>query len=142
GAAAFQITNATPGQTGSKCILVTSTSTDAGVVKLYLARLGADGLENNITVSTEIGTGGTFNSCAGFVAEAPALPAESLATVAAEHSAYSSGVLPWTTTGTPGESKSYRVTWVFDTTGLTQTQVDALQGKSASADVVWELQTS
>ena len=141
GAAAFQITNATPGQTGSKCILVTSTSTTAGVVKLYLARLGADGLENNITVSTEIGSGGTFNSCAGFVAERPALPAASLATVAAQFAGYSTGVLPWTTTGTPGETKSYRVTWVFDTTGLTQTQIDALQGKSASADVVWELQT-
>ena len=40
-----------------------------------------------------------------------------------------------------GESKTYRFTWVFDTTGLSQEDIDALQGKSVSADVIWELQT-
>jgi hypothetical protein len=143
GAAAFQITNATPGQTGSKCITVTSTSSAPGVVKLYLARVGAQGLENNITVSTEIGTGGSFGSCTGFVPDSAALPAQTLASAGAQYADYSTGVLPWTTTGAAsGESKSYRVTWVFETSGMTQTAVDALQGKSVSADVVWELQTS
>ena len=143
GAAAFQISNLTPGQTGSKCITVTSTSSTAGVVKLYVARVGAQGLENNITVSTEIGTGGSFGSCTGFVPEGAALPALSLAVAGAQYSNYATGVLPWTTAGVAaGESKSYRVTWVFQTGGLTQAAIDALQGKSASADVVWELQTS
>jgi hypothetical protein len=143
GAAAFQIQNATPGQTGSRCIKVTSTSSVPGVVKLYIARVGAQGLENNITVSTEIGTGGSFGSCTGFVADGAGLPALTLAVAGAQYSDYSTGVLPWTTTGAAdGESKSYRVTWVFQTTGLTQAAIDALQGKSVSADVVWELQTS
>ena len=143
GAAAFQIANVTPGQTGSRCITVTSTSSVPGIVKLYVARVGAQGLENNITVSTEIGTGGSFGSCTGFVADGAALPALSLAVAGAQYSNYSTGVLPWTTAGVAsGESKSYRVTWVFQTGGLTQTEIDALQGKSASADVVWELQTS
>ena len=145
GTAAFQIANVVPGGTGSKCIVVTSTSSVPGVVKIYLARLGAQGLENNITVSTEIGTGGSFANCTGFVRDpaTPALPALSLALAASQFSTYSTGVLPWTTSGiSSGESKTYRVTWVFDTNGLSQTAIDALQGKSVSADVVWELQTS
>lgn len=142
GTAAFQIRDAVPGQSGSRCIEVTSTSSVAGLVKMYLARLGADGLESNIKVTTEIGTGGSFGSCATFVADLPPLPASTLAEAAATYTNYSTGGLPWATTGnTSGESKSYRVTWVFDTSGMTQAQIDALQGKSVSADVVWELQT-
>ncbi len=142
GTAAFQITHVTPGQTGSKCITVTSTSSNAGVVKMYLTRLGAQGLESNIIITPEIGTGGGFASCVGFVSES-ALPPQSLLAVSTLASNYATGVLPWTTTGAAsGESKTYRVTWTFSTTGLDQGQIDALQGKSVSADVVWELQTS
>ena len=141
GAAAFQVLNATPGQTGTHCIKVTSTSTIPGVVKIYIARLGAQGLETNITISTQIGTGGSFASCAGFTPTA-SLPAMSLSSAAATISNYTTGVLPWTTTGTSGESKTYQVTWKFDTTGLSQTDIDALQGKSVSVDAVWELQTN
>jgi hypothetical protein len=141
GAAAFQIVNATPGQTGSKCIKVSSTSTVPGIVKIYVARLGAQGLENNITISTQIGTGGSFASCNGFVPSS-SLPAMSLNSAAATISSYATGVLPWTTTGVAGESRTYDVTWTFDTSGLSQTAIDALQGKSVSADVVWELQTN
>ncbi|MFB2580461.1 hypothetical protein ACEXQD_04355 [Herbiconiux sp. P15] len=143
GAAAFQITNVTPGQTGSQCIRVTSTSSVPGTVKLYVDRLGAQGLENNILISTEIGDGGTFGSCTTFVPSEAALPPVSLATAAADYVDFATGVLPWTTTGdTAGEFKTYRVSWTFDTTGLTQVEIDALQGKSVSADVVWELQSN
>jgi hypothetical protein len=141
GAAAFQIQNVTPGQTGSRCLKVTSDSTVPGIVKTYVARLGAQGLENNITIATQIGTGGTFASCTGFVPET-SLPAMSLSSAAATISNYSTGVLPWTTTGVSGETKTYKVTWAFDTTGLSQVAIDALQGKSVSADVVWELQSN
>src|ERR1019366_1023268 len=55
GVAGFQVQNVTPGHSGSHCIKVTSTSTVPGVVKVYIARLGAQGLENNITVATQIG---------------------------------------------------------------------------------------
>ncbi|AMM20170.1 hypothetical protein AX769_08315 [Frondihabitans sp. PAMC 28766] len=141
GAAAFTVLNVTPGQTGSRCIKVTSTSTVPGIVKTYIARLGAQGLENNITIATQEGSGGSFASCSGFVATS-SLPAMPLATAAATITNYSTGVLPWATTGVSGESKTYEVTWTFDTTGLSQTAIDALQGKSVSADVVWELQSN
>lgn len=144
GAAAFQISNVVPGQSGEKCITVTSTSSVAGEVRMYMARLGADGLENTVKLSLELGTGGSFaGGCASFV---PAIPDVTdpipVSTLAALYADYATGGLPWTTTGDEaGESRTYRVTWVFDTTGLTQTEVDGLQGKSVSADVVWELQT-
>ncbi len=142
GLAGFSVSNVLPGDTGTRCIAVTSTSSVAGVVKTYLARLGADGLENNITIATESGTGGSFDSCTGFVADPGADPADSIETIAATNNSYATGVLPWATTGNAeGESKTYRFTWVFDTTGLSQEDIDALQGKSVSADVIWELQT-
>ncbi len=143
GVAGISIINAVPGQSGSKCIVVTSTSSTPGTVKTFIERVGAQGLENNILISFEKGTGGTFANCTGFVADEPPLPAATLALAGANFSTYATGALPWVTTGnSSGESKTYRVSWVFSTTGLSQTAIDALQGKSASADVVWELQTN
>ncbi|CAN5224857.1 hypothetical protein BH09ACT6_BH09ACT6_16040 [soil metagenome] len=140
GAAAFRVSGVLPGQTGEKCIVVTSDSTVAGEVRLYVDTLGAQGLENNITVSLQEGTGGSFSDCTGFAADTT-LPAQSLAAIAASHNNYATGGLPWATTGTAGEHKTYKATWTFDVTGLTQPEIDALQGKSVSADVAWELQT-
>ncbi|MFC5501328.1 hypothetical protein ACFPJ4_03625 [Lysinimonas soli] len=143
GAAAFRVSGVVPGQTGSRCIVVTSESTVPGEVRMYVDTIGAQGLENNITISMESGSGGSFANCTGFVPDAPPVgPALSLAAAAASSNSYATGILPWATTGTPGETKTYRATWTFDVTGLTQTQIDALQGKSASADVVWELQST
>ena len=142
GVAGFSVTNALPGDTGERCITVTSKSSVAGVVKVYLARLGDDGLENNITMSAQTGTGGAFASCDGFVADGPAGAPRTLDELSTVASSYATGMHPWSTTGnSAGESKTYRFAWEFNTDGLTQAQVDALQGKSVSADVVWELQT-
>jgi hypothetical protein len=141
GAAAFRISGVVPGQTGSKCLVVTSQSTVPGEVRVYVANLGAQGLQSNITVSLQVGTGGSFADCTGF-APTVTLPPLSLETIDSGINSYATGVLPWDTAGTPGETKVYRATWTFDVTGLTQAQIDALQGKSVSVDVVWELQSS
>lgn len=141
GVAAFQITNVTPGQTGSNCLLVTSHSTLPGVVKTYIARLGASGLQDYIIITMGGGTGGTFNNCTGFVPDGVPVTAP-LSAAAAVYANYATGGLPWTTTGTSGETRSYKVSWTFDTSSLTQAQIDALQGKTVSADVVWELQSN
>jgi hypothetical protein len=140
GGAMFALTNLTPGATGSKCIVVTATSTVTGVVKTYVQALTAGGLENNITVSIQQGTGGSFADCAGFSATAT-VAAQPLATLFASNGTYGNGVLPWSK-GTGAQSKTYMFTWLFDTTGLTQTQIDALQGTSVSANFEWELQNS
>lgn len=142
GVAAFQITNVTPGATGSNCLLVTSHSTLPGVVKTYVARLGASGLQDYIIITMDSGTGGSFANCVGFVPDGPPADTASLTAAAATFSNYATGGQPWTTTGTSGETRSYRVRWTFDTASMTQAQIDALQGKSVSVDVVWELQSN
>ncbi len=60
---------------------------------------------------------------------------------AATYNSYAVGVLPWAVAaGT--SSKTYKISWVFDTTGLDQAGIDALQGKAASMNIEWEMQNN
>jgi hypothetical protein len=143
GSAAFHVENLVPGQTGTKCIVVTSNSNVAGEVRSYTQNLStASGLEDRIFFQVEQGTGGSFNDCTGFTPLAGALPAAALSTLATVNHDYATGGARWATTGTPGETHSYRGTWTFNTTGMTQQQIDALQGSRVSVDLVWELQSN
>lgn len=143
GVAGFTVENIVPGQTGEKCIVVTSSSNVAGQVRAYVQNLSTSGpgLENYIKLQVERGTGGNFNDCAGFTPDPGTLPEQSLVTLSQVNNDYASGGAVWDTAGTPGENKVYRGSWVFDTTGLTQQQIDGLQGARTSIDLVWELQT-
>jgi hypothetical protein len=144
GAAAFTVEQLTPGDTGSKCIVVTSNSNVAGEVRSYTENLSISGsdMSPHILLKIEQGTGGSFNDCTGFVPSPGALPAASLATLNTVNHDYATGGARWTTTGTPGETHSYRGTWTFDTTGMTQQEVDSLQSSRVSVDLVWELQSN
>jgi hypothetical protein len=143
GRAGFTVTNLVPGQTGQRCIVVTSGSNVPGEVRSYVENLSgsAQGLEDHILLRVERGTGGNFESCDGFTPLPGALPARSLSELAEENYDYATGGAPWETTGTPGESMTYRGTWTFDTSTLTQREVDALQGAQVSIDLVWELRS-
>ena len=142
GAAMFQVQNVVPGQTGQKCILVTARSSVPGLVKLYTADLAADGLQDYVKVTIQQGTGGTFGDCTGFVATATEA-SQSLSQLAADHTSYGTGILPWSTAGVPtGESATYKVSWVFDVGSLDQAAVDDLQGHSTSINFTWELQNT
>jgi hypothetical protein len=145
GVAAFSATNLVPGSTGAKCIVVTSTASVPGEVRSYVTNLSSSGatLGDRITFKLESGTGGSFNNCTGFVANGAVEPSTPITTVAAARHDYATGGHPWATTGVAaGESRTYKGTWTFDTTGLTQQQVDALQGSSLSADLVWEFRSN
>jgi hypothetical protein len=142
GAAAFTVENIVPGQTGQKCIVVTSNSNVAGEVRAYTANLiTAKGLEDRIYFDLEQGTGGSFNDCTGFTPTANEVPEYPLSTLATVNRDFTSGGASWKTAGTPGETQSYRGTWRFDTTGLGQDAVNALQGARVGIDLVWELQS-
>lgn len=143
GRAGFTEENLVPGQTGEKCIVVTSNSNVAGEVRAYVEHLSgsAVGLEDRITLRVERGTGGTFDNCTGFTPVPGALPAQTLRTLTEVNHDYATGGAIWPTTGTVGESQTYRGTWTFNTTGMTQQQIDALQGARVSIDLVWELQS-
>jgi hypothetical protein len=142
GAAAFTVENMVPGQTGQKCIVVTSQSNVEGEVRAYTQNLiTSRGLEDRIFFDLEQGTGGSFNDCTGFTPTANTVPELPLSELAAVNRNFETGGASWETEGTPGETQSYRGTWRFDTTGMTQEQVDALQGARAGIDLVWELQS-
>lgn len=142
GTARFQAANLVPDATDTKCIKVTATATVPGVVKGYALHLlsSPQGLEDHILISVRAGSGGGFNSCTGFTADETLLTGMPLSTLAT-FSDYAHGMGGWNVSaGT--QSRTYEVTWRFDTTGLTQSQLDALQGAQTGIDIQWELQSS
>ncbi|GAA4660768.1 hypothetical protein [Arthrobacter cryoconiti] len=144
GRAAFTVNNLVPNQTGQKCIVVTSNSSVAGEVRTYIQNLAKSpqGLDDHLKMTMELGTGGTFNDCTGFTPTSAPIVAQPLSTLATANGDFAHGGTSWQTAGTPGESKSYRATWTFDTTTMTQSEIDALQGAQTSVDLVWELQSN
>ncbi|WP_022881993.1 hypothetical protein [Gryllotalpicola ginsengisoli] len=143
GAAAFDVTNLVPGQSGEKCIVVTSNSNVAGVVKDYAANVSSTtGLAEHIDFMMQAGTGGSFNSCEGFQATSTGDTFAPMSTVAASSYDYDHGGHVWSVSGSAPESRTYKVSWKFDTTGMTQQQIDALQGTGFTADLVWEFRTT
>lgn len=145
GSARFQVTNMLPGQTDTKCITVTANATSAGTVKAYVVNsvASSSGLEDYIDITVNTGDGGSFASCTGFVAHTtgnPLVDQVPLSTLALANS-YANGVGGWAVSaGT--QSRTYQVTWTFDTTGLTQSQIDQFQGTHTGIDLQWELQSS
>jgi hypothetical protein len=148
GSARFQVENMVPGQTDTRCIKVTANTSVPGSVRGYLVNPvpSAQGLEDHILISVNSGTGGGFGSCTGFVADSAAVVSVPLSTFFSVNSfeAASATGAPWLVTGgvAGGESKTYQITWTFDTTGMTQSQQDALQGARTGADVQWELRNN
>lgn len=143
GAARFSVQNLVPMATDTKCIKVTATSSVPGLVKFYVDGLGAQGLQDYVHLVIRPGTGGSFASCTGFVADQPATEYDPLSLMATEYTNFATGTMPWTTTGVvSGESKTYEFQWTFDTSTLSQLQIDGLQGKSTALNFVWELQSA
>ena len=142
GAAAFTVENIVPGQTGQKCIVVTSGSNVPGEVRAYTQNLiSSKGLENRIKFDLEQGTGGSFNDCTNFTPTANKIPAMTIAALSTANRDFATGGAAWKTAGAPGETQSYRGTWSFDATGMSQDEVNALQGARVGIDLVWELQS-
>ena len=153
GTARFTGTNLLPNDTQTKCVKVTSTSSEVGHVKMYfLNAIPATpaatpaGMENYIKVTVTSGSGGDFSTCTGFVADvSPAQPIvnnQSLAYLGTNYNTYTNGRGDWLTTGnTGGETRTYRIQWTFDVTGLTEAQTNALMGDTVGMDFEWEIQT-
>lgn len=141
GAARFQAAGMVPGATQTRCITVTATATVPGVVKGYTVNpvLSPAGLQDHIIVGMDWGTGGGFGSCTGFVRGGTVFQADSLTALAAFNN-YGNGAGSWPVTSGV-QSRTYEITWTFDTTGLSQTELDNLQGTQTGIDLQWELQS-
>jgi hypothetical protein len=145
GAARFTVVNMVPGQTETKCIKVTSFASVPGTVKFYLlnAVRSPQRLEEHINFNVAEGNGGGFGSCTGFVPVSVVGAGGTLAQGMDLTTSYASGAGNWVTAGvSSGESRTYQITWTFDTTGLTQAALDGLQGASTGVDVQWEIQNN
>ena len=149
GTARFSVANIKPGQTGQACVTVRSTGTVPGNGRFYVQGVTgtiAPALAPQIQLTVDVGTlpngtgaGATIpSSCAG----APALT-NVLTNVAltALPTSYAASTNSWTLAGGTGvtENRVYRITWTFATTG-TNAGDNLLQGRSAGADFVWEVQ--
>jgi hypothetical protein len=143
GSAMFTVESMVPGQSGENCITVTSNSTVPGQVRTYFQDLttSSPALNDAVRISLERGTGGGFGSCEGFTPAASTGARQPLSGIATTSADFAGGLLPWDTAGTAGEQASYRISWTFDTTGLSQSEIDSLQGSTTSLDTVWELQS-
>ena len=142
GAARFQVANMAPGATDKKCIKVTANTTVPGTVKGYTINpvFPSAALADRILVSVRGGTGGSFADCAGFTASETVMTNASLTQVSQSNN-YGASYGSWAV-GSGASAKTYEITYKFDTTGMTQVEVDDLQGKRAALDFQWELQSN
>ncbi|MDP9820154.1 hypothetical protein [Spirilliplanes yamanashiensis] len=108
GAALFSATNVQPGDTGSKCILVTYTGNATASVRLHVQSLTGT-LGPYVNVVLEQGAGGSSASCASFVPDTTA-PAATMSALAAARPNWAAGFGSWSPTAA-GQTKAYRISW-------------------------------
>jgi hypothetical protein len=143
GAAMFTVTNLLPGDFGSKCIVVSTAVSVPGAVRTYFLNPVAsqNGLmEQHLFITASVGTGGTFNDCTGYEAGPTFLDGVTLASLPGAHGSYANGVGPWTAAA-PTDHRTYQISWEFDTTGLSEGQINSMMGMQTGLDFEWEIQT-
>jgi len=145
GVAAFSLTNLAPSATaGVKCITVESSGTLAGAVKFYTTGVtpsvvGTNQVSSNISVTvTEqtagVGASNILSDCSNFTGSTPV--ASGL--LSALPSTYATGGGTFAPTGSATQYAAYKISYVFNPGPA----VADVQGKTASATFVWELQTT
>lgn len=143
GAARFRVANMLPGDTQTKCITVTADASVDSTVKGYAVNpvTSTAGLENKVLVTISSGTGGSFADCTGFTAVGAPHVVDAPLSAIAQVNTYETGFGGWAVA--PGvSSKTYQMTWRFDTDGMTQAQIDSMQGAKTGIDMQWEMQSN
>ncbi|OAH14497.1 hypothetical protein STSP_20080 [Streptomyces jeddahensis] len=135
----FNLTNITPGDTGTRCIAITSQATSPTNIKLYTSTANppANDISPYINVTVEDGTGGSFDSCDGFTPAGATDYTGTLENLTTTRTNYANGIGPWALTGNPPETKTFRVTWTFSATAPDSTQ----GGSTPNVNFTWEAQT-
>jgi hypothetical protein len=149
GTARFAVSNIKPGDTGTACVTVRSTGTSPSIGRFYVQNVTgtiAPALAPQIKLTVGYGTlpngTGVGTNIPAACTGAPAITnyITNIALTALPTS-YAAAANSWTLAGGTGvtENRVYRITWSFDTTG-TNAGDNLLQGRSAGADFVWEVQ--
>jgi hypothetical protein len=136
--ALFTVEGMVPGQTETRCVLVTydGTVADPAPVRLYSGGYVDSGtFSDYLSVTIEEGTGATFGDCAGFVPDATIESGVSLSAFDAARTDYATGAGGWDPAST-AESRAYRISFQLD-----PATPDAQQGESVNTLVfTWETQ--
>lgn len=139
GSALFAITDMAPGDSESKCIVVTYTGSVAPVANPVVIYSGgyvnvAGNLSDYLNVTVDEGTGSAAD-CSDFTLGGNVLATTTLTSFAATNLDYASGLGTWTPSAT-NETNSYRVTVALDAA-----TPDAEQGSDTdTVNFVWEVQ--
>jgi hypothetical protein len=144
GAARFRVANMLPGDTQTKCITVTADASVASTVKGYAINpvTSTVGLEDKVKVTIESGTGGTFADCTGFSRVGAAHVVDKPLSEIAQANTFATGFGGWVVDPGAVRTRTYQLSWRFDTTGMSQAQVDAMQGARTGIDMQWEMQSN
>jgi hypothetical protein len=146
GVAAFSVTNMAPSLTASaRCITVESSGSLAGAVRLYTnavtaSQVGVNQVSSNIIVTITEQTGVANNTvaanCTGFTGSNVIANGVALSALP---TAYAGGlVTSFAPTGLATQYAAYKISYVFNPGPA----VADVQGKTASAEFVWEIQTT
>ncbi|MFG2078383.1 hypothetical protein [Nonomuraea maritima] len=135
----FVVTNMVPGQTGSRCIEITSASSVPVNVRMYsdTTAVPANDISTYIDLTVEDGTGGTFDSCGGFTPTGSADFTGTLAQLTSTRTDYGNGLGPYPLDGTPPDTLSFRITWTFQADAPPSAQ----SGSTPNVAFIWEAQS-
>jgi hypothetical protein len=137
--AMFSVTNMAPGDTSQACIEVTyqGTIADPSAVKLYSGGFTDSGaLADELDITVEVGTGGSFASCAGFTASSTIIGTNTLTNFDTTQSNYTNGAVAWDPSSTP-ESRTFRFTIDLPSDAPATVQGDSVTGLIFT----WEVQS-
>lgn len=131
GSVLFNVNDLAPAQSRANCITVSYTGSLAADVRMYGGASGS--LAPYLDVVIDVGTGGSYNSCAGFTSGST-LYTGTLADFAATRTNFLDGLTGWNGATNPS-SRTYRI-------AVTLQDDNAAQGLSATADITWEAQNA
>lgn len=147
GQARFRVANMLPGDTETKCIKVTADASVPSTVKGFTINpvTSVQGLENRLLISIVAGNGGGFADCTGFAPLADAtngvIVADAPLSMVSQKNTFETALGGWDVPSGVS-TRTYKITWKFDTTGMTQAQIDQLQGAKTGVDIQFEMRTT
>jgi len=142
GSAMFSPTLLKPADTGTKCIVVTSTGTLASTVKLYATSYSTtNSLASYLDMVIDEGTGGSFatsgpTSCTGFTLGTNIFTG-TLASFGTTKTSFATGVGTWAPAGTGSPTKTFRFKYT-----LSASTPNTAQSGTAGVGFTWEAQNS
>ncbi|MFD9219747.1 hypothetical protein ACFWDI_06915 [Streptomyces sp. NPDC060064] len=137
----FTVTNMIPGDSGERCIAITSNASVPVSVKLYGqdTALPSNDIDDFIDITIEDGTGGSFASCTGFVPSGAVDYTGTLHNFVNTRTNYATGVGPWALAASPpARIITYRIRWTFNAAAPASTQ----GGTTPNVAFIWEAQSA